>query len=68
MSTTEARSDFWACKGRLWHAMTEGSLAALCGREVPPPRMTMKHTLPVDEKRCAWCDRVLFPAGRENDE
>lgn len=59
---------FWAQSGRLYHALASAqpgddapaipSSTALCGRYIPPPRMTVKES-PLDDERCAKCDRAL---------
>jgi hypothetical protein len=50
---------FWAKGYRLWHAMEDDVLVALCGKTVPSPRVIMKETVPDDDGRCARCDKMV---------
>jgi hypothetical protein len=52
--------DFWVKSDRLWHAMKKGTRVALCGHECPKPRVMMKLTIPLDDVRCARCDRLIM--------
>lgn len=56
---------FWGKQtdGRLWHAIQEGKVSAICGRSVPTPRLTQSKGVPDDDERCCRCDRLVFPEG-----
>lgn len=52
---------FWARYGRhgLYHAVREGKLDAVCGKNVPTPRDVISKRTPLDDERCAKCDRQV---------
>jgi hypothetical protein len=61
MMTTASKSGFWAKEGSalLWHRIKDPGHSALCGRYISPPRMTMQFAFPLDDVRCAKCDRLI---------
>jgi hypothetical protein len=58
---------FWAKESHkyVWHAVQEGEIVSICQRPVLTPRMTQKQT-PLDDDRCAKCDRLIWPEGKED--
>lgn len=63
-----AKTDImWVKGGRLWHAAEQGSMNAICGRDLPLPRdLKPTEDAPDEDVRCAKCDRIVRPNG-DND-